>query len=113
MAVCTHAYLKLFLKACTGLRRKAKVCSPPLCFLQGRHDEMMHSEQSRHQARTEKGRETGLDVEFALQELRQQEAATSHQNEHRNTDAKERVCALSLDHIAIIWMLNLQRCSGI
>ena len=66
MSLC---YLKLFLKACTILRRKAKVCSSPLCFLQGRHDKVRHSEQSRHQARTEEGRETGLDVEFALQEL--------------------------------------------
>lgn len=69
MSLCTHAYLKLFLKACTILGRKAKVCSSPLCFLQGLHDKVMHSEESRHQARIEECRETGLNVEFALQEL--------------------------------------------
>ena len=43
-----------------------------------------------------------LDVKFALQKLRQQEASTGHQYEHGDADADESLGALFSGHVAFI-----------
>lgn len=43
-----------------------------------------------------------LDVKFALQKLRQQEASTSHQYEHGDADADESLGALFSGHVTFI-----------